>query len=131
MAWLRYQRAEILGTVSYVVSTCIEVPSGFPRCATKKFYCNESPTGLRSHLAAKEKSIRMADRTTGVVKWFHSEKGYGFISPDDGSEDLFAHFKNIRRERDGRLDLEEGQHVEFSVEEGDKGLLAADIVILD
>ena len=73
----------------------------------------------------------MADRTTGVVKWFHSEKGYGFISPDDGSEDLFAHFKNIRRERDGRLDLEEGQHVEFSVEEGDKGLLAADIVVID
>ncbi len=71
----------------------------------------------------------MADTTTGVVKWFNSQKGYGFISPDDGSEDVFAHYRNIVGH--GHRNLEEGQRVEFVVEQGDKGLLAANIVALD
>ncbi len=71
----------------------------------------------------------MADKNTGVVKWFNSQKGYGFISPDDGSEDVFAHYRNIVGS--GHRNLEEGQHVEFFIEEGDKGLLAAEIAPID
>jgi len=65
---------------------------------------------------------------TGTVKWFNSEKGYGFIAPDDGSNDVFAHFRAIVGS--GRRDLFEGQHVEFDVVEGQKGLQAANIRVL-
>ena len=71
----------------------------------------------------------MADKTTGVVKWFNEQKGYGFISPDDGSEDVFAHYRNIVGS--GHRNLEEGERVEFVIEQGDKGLLAAEIVPID
>ena len=71
----------------------------------------------------------MADTTTGTVKWFNSQKGYGFISLDDGSGDVFAHYRNIVGS--GHRNLEEGQQVEFVVEERDKGLLPADIVVLN
>jgi len=63
--------------------------------------------------------------TTGVVKWFNSEKGYGFIAPDDGSADVFAHFSAI--EGTGRRDLVENAQVEFDVEQGPRGLQAANI----
>jgi len=55
----------------------------------------------------------------GTVKWFNSSKGYGFISPADGSEDIFAHFSEI--EMEGYKALKEGQNVEFEVAEGQKG----------
>ncbi|TXK17820.1 cold-shock protein [Homoserinibacter sp. GY 40078] len=62
---------------------------------------------------------------TGTVKWFNAEKGFGFITPDDGPQDLFAHYSAI----DGRgyKTLEEGQRVEFEVAQGDKGPQAANI----
>jgi CspA family cold shock protein len=56
---------------------------------------------------------------SGTVKWFSDEKGYGFITPDDGSSDLFVHFSNIAG--DGFKSLTEGQKVEFEVGEGRKG----------
>ncbi len=59
----------------------------------------------------------------GTVKWFSDEKGYGFITPDDGSKDLFVHFSNI--EGDGFRSLTEGQRVTFETQEGRKGLEAA------
>ena len=63
---------------------------------------------------------------TGTVKWFNSEKGYGFITGDDGN-DVFAHFSQIQKE--GFKSLEEGQEVEFEVAQGEKGLQAENIVI--
>lgn len=63
--------------------------------------------------------------TTGVVKWFNSEKGYGFITPDDGSDDVFAHYSNIQS--NGFRSLEEGDRVEFEITKGPKGLQASDI----
>lgn len=61
----------------------------------------------------------------GTVKWFSSEKGFGFIAPEDGSADLFAHFSAI--EGTGRRDLFDGQAVEFDVEQGQRGPQATNI----
>jgi CspA family cold shock protein len=56
---------------------------------------------------------------TGTVKWFSDEKGYGFITPDDGSKDLFVHFSNIDGE--GFKTLREEQRVEYEPQQGQKG----------
>ena len=63
--------------------------------------------------------------TTGTVKWFNASKGYGFITPMDGGDDIFAHFSAI--EMDGYKSLKEGQQVEFEVQEGPKGPQASRI----
>ena len=62
---------------------------------------------------------------TGTVIWFSDAKGYGFITPDDGGEDLFAHFSAIKM--DGFKTLKEGQRVTFDIKEGDKGKQADNI----
>ena len=62
--------------------------------------------------------------TTGTVKWFSNEKGYGFISREDG-DDVFVHFSAIAGE--GYRSLQEGQQVEFDIVEGDKGQQAANV----
>ncbi|GEK47004.1 cold-shock protein [Halomonas pacifica] len=62
---------------------------------------------------------------TGTVKWFNDTKGYGFISPDDGGDDLFAHFSEIQA--DGFKTLQDGQKVSFDVTQGKKGLQASNI----
>lgn len=69
----------------------------------------------------------MSEKTTGTVKWFNESKGYGFIEQQSGP-DLFAHFKSIVGE--GFKTLVEGQRVEFSVTQGQKGPQAEDIVAL-
>jgi CspA family cold shock protein len=56
---------------------------------------------------------------TGAVKWFNSSKGFGFITPDDGGPDVFAHFSSINAS--GYRELAEGQKVDFEVEQGPKG----------
>ena len=64
--------------------------------------------------------------STGTVKWFNGQKGFGFISPDDGGDDLFVHHSEIKME--GYATLNEGQKVEFEVGEGKKGPCANDVV---
>jgi CspA family cold shock protein len=61
----------------------------------------------------------------GTVKWFNESKGYGFISPKDGGDDVFVHFRAIVG--DGFRTLAEGQQVEYDVENGPKGLQAAQV----
>jgi len=67
----------------------------------------------------------MSERISGTVKWFNASKGYGFIG-HDGGDDVFVHFSAIMA--DGYRRLEEGQQVEFSIEEGPKGLQAVNVI---
>ena len=67
------------------------------------------------------------ERIVGTVKWFNATKGFGFIGREDG-EDVFVHFSAITME--GYKRLEENQKVEFSVEQGPKGLQAANVVLV-
>jgi CspA family cold shock protein len=62
----------------------------------------------------------------GTVKWFNADKGFGFIAPDDGGEDLFVHHSEIKTE--GYASLDEGQQVEFQVGQGKKGPCATNVV---
>ena len=61
----------------------------------------------------------------GTVKWFSNEKGYGFITPDDGSKDLFVHFSSITG--DGYRSLDDGARVSYESEEGPKGPVAVNV----
>ena len=68
----------------------------------------------------------MSDRETGTVKWFNDSKGYGFIQRESG-KDVFVHFGAIKIEGDAYRTLKEGQAVEFTVTESEKGLTATDV----
>ena len=70
----------------------------------------------------------MSEKITGTVKWFNSRKGYGFLEQESGP-DVFVHFSAIQSE--GFRNLIEGQKVEFVIEEGPKGLQAAQVIILE
>jgi cold shock protein len=65
---------------------------------------------------------------TGTVKWFSDEKGYGFITPEDGSKDLFVHFSGIAGE--GFRSLSEGAKVEYEATEGQKGPQATNVRLI-
>ena len=62
---------------------------------------------------------------TGKIKWFNDAKGFGFVTPDDGSKDVFVHFSSIQGE--GFKSLTEGDKIEFEVQESDKGPKAANV----
>jgi len=69
----------------------------------------------------------MSERVQGTVKWFNDGKGYGFIEREDG-DDVFVHYNSIQG--DGFKSLQEGQQVEFSIEQGEKGPHAVDVTAL-
>jgi CspA family cold shock protein len=69
----------------------------------------------------------MSDRVLGTVKWFNGGKGYGFIEREEG-EDVFVHYSSIQG--DGFRNLDEGQRVEFDIEQGAKGPQAANVTIV-
>jgi len=67
-------------------------------------------------------------KSTGTVKWFNADKGFGFINQDNGGEDVFVHFNAIAS--NGYKSLSEGQSVSFEIEKGQKGLQAANVTPL-
>lgn len=81
-----------------------------------------TPTIVASHVVTISKENTMA---TGIVKWFNPDKGFGFIAPDDGTPDVFAHYTQIAGT--GHRNLTDGQAVEFDVEVGDRGPAATNI----
>jgi CspA family cold shock protein len=83
---------------------------------------------LKQFFILPEGGKQMSERITGTVKWFSGSKGYGFIA-HDGGEDVFVHFTAIQA--DGFRSLDEGQQVEFEIEQGPKGLQAANVVPVD
>jgi CspA family cold shock protein len=88
-----------------------------------KFERNEA----QETIINKVRSKKMSERVTGSVKWFNASKGYGFIERADGP-DVFVHFSAIQSE--GFKTLNEGQKVEFTIEQGPKGLQAANVIKL-
>lgn len=69
----------------------------------------------------------MANRTTGTVKWFNGDKGFGFITQEEG-EDLFVHYSEIQS--DGYRSLDEGASVEFEITQGKKGMQASSVTLV-
>jgi CspA family cold shock protein len=69
----------------------------------------------------------MSNRQTGTVKWFNDEKGFGFITPTNGGDDLFVHFQAIQS--DGFKSLKEGQTVSYVATQGQKGIQAGEVKV--
>lgn len=78
----------------------------------------------------KQKRQKMANVVNGTVKWFNSEKGFGFIELENGGKDVFVHFRNINNPGYGRVSLDEGQKVTLEVGEGEKGPQAENVTPL-
>lgn len=86
------------------------------------------PASKRTSATRSRGASGNASRELGNVKWFNASKGFGFITRDSG-DDVFVHFRSIRGE--GHRVLKDGQRVEFSVSQGDKGLQADDVTAID
>jgi len=72
----------------------------------------------------------MANQLTGIVKWFNSEKGFGFIQQDDGGKDVFVHWRQVNSNGYDRVTLNEGQKVSFEIGQGQKGPQAENVSVL-
>ena len=107
----------LITTTAVVLHLACQLPAS--KTATPLTHSNSSTVYEAAPSGPQE------DRETGTVKWFNTSKGFGFISRDSG-EDIFVHFRAIRGE--GHRVLVEGQRVEFSVMQRDKGLQAEDVI---
>jgi CspA family cold shock protein len=84
----------------------------------------------RQNLAQKTKRKTMATLANGTVKWFNSEKGFGFIEQEDGGKDLFVHYKQVNKSGYGRVTLDEGQKVSYEIGQSEKEPQAQNVTVL-
>ncbi len=98
------------------------MPRAAVRACTAQLTAGGMCKGITAACVCRAEGEVMA---TGTVKWFNAAKGYGFITPSDGGDDVFAHYSAI--EMDGYKTLREGQQVEYEVQEGPKGPQASRI----
>jgi cold shock protein len=96
------------------------------RKSLKKIFSFHFFMGARKYLEGLEFNKIMSERIVGTVKWFNTAKGYGFLGREDG-DDVFVHHSSLAM--DGHRRLEKGQAVEFSIEEGPKGLQASGVIL--
>jgi CspA family cold shock protein len=99
-----------------------------PAVPVAVFPSESAPIALRAAGASRAFIESESDMPTGTVKWFNETKGFGFIKPDDGGADLFAHYSGIKAK--GFRTLKENQRVEYQVQQGQKGPQAVEIVPL-
>jgi cold shock protein len=103
----------------HLVSHLLSVPDGgMAACVTEQ--------AIMGYI--KQELQGMANRTTGTVKWFNAEKGYGFITPEEGP-DVFVHYSAIQS--NGYRSLNEGDRVEFEITQGKKGKQASAVTVLE
>ncbi len=118
---VHFSRYDAMAAIEASASRVLPLPAGHAR-RTRPLRIHRRGTPVASRGPKRRRKDTMA---TGTVKWFNSEKGFGFIAPDDGGADLFAHFSAITG--DGYKELREDQKVEFEAERGPKGMQAANI----
>ncbi len=82
---------------------------------------------LSDWVHSNKQGIKMAELVNGTVKWFNSDKGFGFIEQEDGGKDVFVHFRQINNSGHGRVSLDEGQKVTYEVGQGEKGPQAENV----
>ncbi len=140
--WARGGRRQLQGLVSAVVVVATAMQAAFILANVEQIDGHSASSlslitllaAVILHLALNLRKVStksaplsqdLSDRETGTVKWFNTSKGFGFISRDSG-DDIFVHFRAIRGE--GHRVLVEGQRVEFTVMDRDKGLQAEDVI---
>ena len=110
--------------VDFMVSRCIQLSVGL-RVEVQRIH---GPDAVYASAVSFIPQVRRTAMATGTVKWFNATKGFGFITPDDGSADVFAHYSAIQS--DGYKTLEENQKVEYEIADGPKGPQAGNIRVL-
>jgi len=112
-----------------VSSVWKSIDHGLSECISGRFGSVNPTAGNETgtSVSAQRRQQIMSERVQGTVKWFNDGKGYGFIEREDG-DDVFVHHTSIQGE--GFKSLQEGQQVEFTVEQGEKGPQAVDVTAL-
>jgi CspA family cold shock protein len=116
--------------LGFIYSLCFSCNASFKYTINLKnsqFYIFKA---LEMKYILTKKGVTMATLVNGTVKWFNSEKGYGFIEQENGGKDVFVHYRNINNTGYGRVSLNDGQKVTFEVGQGEKGLQAENVTAL-